>query len=90
MVTKRFLITGVIFGLSICLVGCNAASPSSNTDNEDSSPDLIIRNGQEAEAYDIESYKEQLYDGRISIEECATFRSLPANLRKCRNLKNSM
>ena len=71
MVTKRFLITGVIFGLSICFVGCNAASPSSNTDNEDSSPDLIIRNGQEAEAYDIESYKEQLYDGRISIEECA-------------------
>ena len=41
-----FLITGVIFGLSICLVGCNAASPSSNTDNKDSSPDLIIRNGR--------------------------------------------
>ena len=66
-----FLITGVIFGLSICLVGCNAASPSSNTDNKDSSPDLIIRNGQEAEPYDIESYKERLCDGRISIEECA-------------------
>ena len=66
-----FMISGIILGISICLGGCDAASPSNNTDNEESSSDLIIRNGQEVEPYDIESYKERLCDGRISIEECA-------------------
>ena len=68
---ETFLITGVIFGLSIYLGGCNAASPSNNTDNKDSSSDLIIRNGQEVGSHDIESYKKRLCDGRMSIEECA-------------------
>ena len=64
-------VAGIAFLVCVCMAGCNSSPKVSDNENEDSSSDVVIRDGQEWEAYDIEHYKEGLCGGRISIEECA-------------------
>ena len=64
-------VAGIAFLACVCMAGCNSSPKVSDNENEDSSSDVVINNGQEWEAYDIEHYKEGLCGGRISIEECA-------------------
>lgn len=65
------VVAGIAFLACVCMAGCNSSPEVSNDENEDSSSDVVINNGQEWEVYDIEHYKEGLCGGRISIEECA-------------------
>ena len=65
------VVAGIAFLACVCMAGCNSSPEVSNDENEDSSSGVVINNGQEWEAYDIEHYKEGLCGGRISIEECA-------------------
>lgn len=64
-------VTGIAFLACVCMAGCNSSPEVSDNENEDSSSDVVINNGQEWEAYDIEHYKEGLCGGRISVGECA-------------------